>query len=87
MFTSYIPMVKLATQIVAGLGVTKIVTDIVKNNVPVTTTAQTVMVKAGSFVLGSMLWEQSANHIERSSNELVAWLGKQKTKETSPTEE
>ena len=59
-----LPLIKLATQIAAGMGVSKIVSDIVRNNVPIVTTAQAVSVKVGTFVLGSMLVEQSSNHIE-----------------------
>ena len=84
--SSYIPMAKLAAQVVAGLGVSKIAGDIIKNNVAVVTTAQSVMVKAGTFVIGSMLWEQSSNHIERQTEELLETYRKWKDKET-PTEE
>jgi hypothetical protein len=70
----YLPQVKLATQIVAGLGVSKIVNDIIKNNVAITTTVQAVTVKAGGFVIGSMLWEQSSNHIERMANDVATWF-------------
>ena len=61
---------KLAAQTIAGMGASKIVTDIVKNNVTAVTTAQKVTVGAGTFVLGSMIFEQSVNHIERLITEV-----------------
>ena len=76
MLQAYLPMVKAATQIAAGLGVSKIVTDIVQNNVVITTPVQNITVKIGSFVLGSMLWEQSSDHIERQTTNLVALIKK-----------
>jgi hypothetical protein len=76
---AYLPVAKLSAQFVAGLGVSKILADIVKNNVTIATTAQSVTVKAGSIVLGSMLVEQSSNHIERITNEVVAWFEKRNT--------
>lgn len=76
MLNSYIPMAKLAAQLVAGFGVSKIVADIVKNNVVVTSTVQDVSVKVGGFVLGSMLIEQSSQHIDRQINDVVAWYEK-----------
>jgi hypothetical protein len=76
---SYLPQAKLAAQIVAGLGVTKIVNDIVKNNVAVVTTFQKVTVSAGSFVLGSMLMDQSSKHIEETANNLVNWIENRKS--------
>jgi hypothetical protein len=73
---AYLPLIKAVTQIAAGVGVSKIVEDIVKNNVTISTTAQAVVVKAGSLVLGSMLWEQSSNHIERQTDNFVALITK-----------
>ena len=71
MLTAYLPAAKLATQFVAGVGVGKIVAGIIKNNVPVITTVEKVVVGTGSFVLGSMLVEQTSNHIEKMTNELA----------------
>lgn len=78
MVTSYLPLVKAGTQIAAGMGVSKIVTDIVRNNVTSVTRFQAITVNVGSFVLGSMLWEQSSNHIERQLNNLVSQFQKMK---------
>ena len=83
MFSSYIPLAKLAVQTVSGFGVSKILGDIVKNNVSIMTPAQAVSVKVGSFVLGSILWEQSSNHIERIMDDLVKTI--QKRNETPET--
>jgi len=71
MLTAYLPAAKLATQLVAGIGVGKIVSGIIKNNVPVITTVEKVVVGTGSFVLGSMLVEQTSNHIEKMTNEFA----------------
>lgn len=76
---AYLPQAKLAAQIVAGLGVTKIVNDIVKNNVVVVTTFQKVTVSAGSFVLGSMLMDQSTKHIEETVDNLTNWIENRKS--------
>jgi hypothetical protein len=76
---SYLPVAKLSAQFVAGLGVSKIVSDIINNNVQIATTVQAVTVKVGSIVLGSMMVEQSSNHIERVTNEIVAWRENRKT--------
>ena len=78
--SGYLPVAKLATQVVAGLGISKIVGDIVRNNVTVVTTVEKVMVHAGSGVLGSMLVQQSTNHIEQVVTDLVAWNEDRKTK-------
>jgi len=72
----YLPAAKLATQLVAGLGVTKIIADIVKNNVNVVTTADAVKVWTGSFVIASMLVEQSSKHIDTATNDVITWFKK-----------
>ena len=71
-----LPLIKAATQITAGLGVSKIVADIVANNVTMVTPVQAVTVRVGSFVLGSMLWEASTKHIDSQLNQLTAMLQK-----------
>lgn len=82
---SQLPLIKLATQVAAGMGVSKIVSDIVRNNVPVVTTAQAISVKVGTFVLGSMLVEQSSNHIETQVNNVTELI--EKFKNNKDTEE
>lgn len=69
-----IPAVKLVTQVVAGLGVGRIVSSIVRNNVSVISTFDKVVVNTGGFVLGSMIVEQANNHIERSVDDVVKLL-------------
>lgn len=75
---SYLPVVKLSAQFVAGLGVSKILSGIIQNNVTVVTTAEKVMVNTGSIVLGSMLVQQSSNHIEQVANDVSTWLENRK---------
>jgi hypothetical protein len=80
---------RLGTQLVAGLGVSKIVADIVKNNVSVVTTADAIKVWTGSLVIGSMIVEQSSNHIERVYGDVFKWSKTHKIEviETPPTTE
>jgi len=83
-----LPLAKVATQLVAGLGVSKIVTDIIKNNVAIVTPLQRVTVATGTFVLGSIAVEQSSNHIERVTADLFAWAKNHKVEviDTSASE-
>ena len=83
MLNAYIPLVKAVTQVAAGMGVSKIVTDIVQNNVSIATPVQAATVKIGSFVLGSMLWEQSSQHIERQSEQLIGMIKKHTANNTT----
>lgn len=78
-----IMIAKLATQFVAGMGVSKILGDIVTRNVMVVTTLEKVTVKAGTFVLGSMLVEQSTNHVSQQVDSLVNWYQSRKAQDTA----
>ena len=82
----YLPAAKLATQVIAGMGVSKILGDIIKNNVVIATKTQAVTVKVGTFVLGSMLWDQTSNHIEKAANDVTAFVTKLKDNNEEPEE-
>lgn len=60
---SNVALLKGAVHIVGALGVQKVVSDIIKNNTVVVSTADKVLVSAGSLVLGSMIGEQTSKHI------------------------
>jgi hypothetical protein len=60
---SNVALLKGAVHIVGALGVQKVVGDIIKNNTVVVSTADKVLVSAGSLVLGSMIGEQATKHI------------------------
>lgn len=77
------PALKLGAQLVAGLGVSKVVSDIIRNNVTVLTPADLLKVRVGGLVIGSMVVEQASNHIARTADELVAWVEKKRTTETT----
>ena len=74
-----LPLLKLGAQLVAGMGVSRILGDIIKNNVIVTTPVQALTVKAGSLVLGSMLVEQSSNHIETMTTQVLEAIESRKS--------
>lgn len=65
-------LAKIGAQLVAGAGVAKILSGVVKNNVVIATPVQKALVNVGTFVLGSMLFEQSSNHIERTVDNLTS---------------
>jgi hypothetical protein len=60
---SNVGLLKVAVHVVGGLGVQKVIGDIIKNNTVVVSTADKVLISAGSLVLGSMVTEQATKHI------------------------
>jgi hypothetical protein len=74
-----LPVAKLAVHLVASLGVTKVINDIIKNNTNIATTADAVKVATGSLVLGSMIVEQASDHVNRQWNNVSEWYENRKT--------
>jgi hypothetical protein len=79
-----LPAAKFAAQIAASLGVSKIVGDVIRNNVSVLTRFDAFRVWTGSAVITSLLVEQSSNHIDRVVDSVVAWREEQKEKKKKP---
>lgn len=70
--------VKLGAHILGALGVTKIVGDVIANNTVVNTTFDLIRVRAGSLVIGTLVAEHAANHVETQMDRLHAWYTNQK---------
>jgi hypothetical protein len=66
-------MLRLAVHVVASLGVSKVVNDIIANNMNVLTTTDAVRVAAGSVVIGSMVAEHASKHVNERFDAVVAW--------------
>lgn len=66
-------IVKAGVHLVSALGVTKVLGDIVRNNTTVVTTADKVLVNAGSLVLGSMIVEKASNHVSEQIESVINW--------------
>lgn len=68
-----VTLAKVGVHILASLGVSKVVKDIIVNNTNVVTTADGVKVIAGSLVLGSMIAEHASNHVNRQFDKAYEW--------------
>jgi hypothetical protein len=67
------PIAKLVTHVVASVGVSKVVNDIIRNNTEVVNTADAVKVAAGSIVIGSMVAEAASKHVNNRMTAVAAW--------------
>lgn len=66
-----VPLIKAAAQIVGGLGVSKIVHQVVQNNTTVVTLTDTILIRAGSLVLGSIAVDHATTHVAEMVDEIV----------------
>lgn len=71
--------VKLITSTIVGLGTTKIVTTIIKNNVNPETIVDTVTITAGSFVIGGMVADASKAYTDKTIDSIAEAVTKIKT--------
>jgi hypothetical protein len=67
-------MIKLTAQIVSGLGVSKVVGDVIRNNVSVMTTFDAVKVWTGTLVITSMVVEQSTKHVNNTIDDVAQMI-------------
>lgn len=79
-----VPVIKFTAQLVASLGVSKVVLDVVKNNVSIVTNADAAKVWVGSIVIGSLAVEQASNFAGRTVDDVVGWMENRKSETPSP---
>lgn len=62
-----LPVVKLGVGVLAGIPVSKIVNDIIRNNVTIVTKVDKIKVATGSVVIGAMV----GNQVSKTTDTLV----------------
>ncbi|QGJ89667.1 hypothetical protein SEA_ODESZA_56 [Gordonia Phage Odesza] len=63
--------IKLITSTIVGLGTTKIITTIIKNNVDPQNAVDAVTITAGSFVLGGMVADASKQYTDKTIDNIA----------------
>jgi uncharacterized membrane protein YqgA involved in biofilm formation len=77
-----VPLAKTAVHLISGLGVSKVVYSVIRNNATVVTTLDRVQVTIGSLVIGSMVGQQASKHVDERINAAVAWYENRNTDQT-----
>lgn len=80
-----LPFARIAVHLVAGLGVSKVVKDIVVNNTTIITRTDAVRVFTGRMVIASMATAAVTKYVDQHIDKVVAWNEKRKT-DTDTTE-
>jgi hypothetical protein len=73
-------------KLVAALGVTKVVTDVIKTNTVTQTMIQKVMVNVGGFVLGSMIMDKASAHVSAAIGSITTEIKEAKQEEDDKPE-
>jgi hypothetical protein len=76
--TGTLPIAKLAVQVTASLGVSKVVWDVIARNTTVVTNFDAVRVLAGQVVIGTMVADAAAKHVNARMDEAIAWYESRK---------
>jgi hypothetical protein len=66
-----LPVIKGVAQIVAGLGVSKVVTQVVQNNTTVVTLTDAILIRVGTLVISSMAIDQASSHVGKIIDDVV----------------
>lgn len=83
-----LPAVKLGVSLLAGIPVTKITNDIIKNNVTVLTKVDHIKVATGSVVIGAMVAQSVSRFTDNLVDEVAAAVKSVRNREeTSDTPE
>lgn len=71
-------LVKAGVQIVAALGVTRVVTEVIRNNTTVVTTMDKILVNTGGFVLGTIIVDHASDRVNYAFDKFVDWSEQRK---------
>lgn len=77
-------VVKLAINVIAGAGVSKVVNDIIRNNTTVETTADAAKVLAGTAVFGSMAAQTCSTHVNAKIDQVAEWFNSREEDQKNP---
>lgn len=77
---------KAAINLIAGAGVSKVTNDIIRNNTTVETTADSVLVWAGSVVIGMIAADAGSKTVNAKMDEIAGHINRTST-DTPPTSE
>lgn len=84
-----IGIVRATLRLVAGLGMSKVVSDVVKNNTTVVTPIDQIRVLIGGTVLSTMVVDFTNRHVDNKIDSAMAWYNDRKKtdEEETPEEE
>ena len=71
-------LIKAGAHVAGAVGVSKVLKDVIFNNVNIATTGDLVKVWTGTIVLGSLITEHAAEHLNNNIDTLAAWYYERK---------
>lgn len=74
-----IAIAKAAARTIVGMGTSKVVSGIIKTNVPRETPVDTVTVVAASIVIGSMVQEATSKYTDKMIDDIVRTMREMKS--------
>jgi len=78
---SLLPVVKLGVSVLAGIPVSKITNDIIKNNVTIITKIDRIKVVSGSVVIGAMISQSLSRTTDAFVDTVVTFKNRNKNVE------
>lgn len=81
-----LPVAKFVTQVVAGIGVSKVVGDVLKTSAVAATRMDTLRIKIGVAVISGIIAEHGTRMIDGSLDKLAALHEEKKTETEDETD-
>lgn len=78
---------KAGVQLIAALGVTRVVAEVVRNNTTVVTTLDKILINTGGFVLGSIVVDHANDRVNYAFEKFSEWNEQRKEEEAKAAEE
>jgi hypothetical protein len=77
---------RLGVNLLASTGTSKVINDVIQNNVNVVTTVDAIRVWAGKIVLGMVAIDLVSKNINEKWDSATEYLGKKNDEDNTPTE-
>lgn len=84
---SALAIAKVGVQVVTGLGVTRVVTQVIQNNTNVVTAVDKILVNTGGFVIGMVIVDHTSDRVNYAFDKFAAWSEKRKEEVEEKIEE
>lgn len=84
---SALAIAKVGVQVVTGLGVTRVVTQVIQNNTNIVTAVDKILVNTGGFVIGMVIVDHTSDRVNYAFDKFAAWSEKRKEEIEEAVEE
>lgn len=68
-----LPIARLALNLGVNVGVSKVIYDVIRNNVTIVSPVDVVKVWTGTLIIGSIVADHATKHVNNYVDQAIAW--------------